>query len=62
MRLSSNFGGEGESRTHIAGFSDRCRDHLGYRPAPLREITAIFYQFTNVMASICSNLGSQFKV
>ena len=25
-------GGEGGSRTHIAGFSDRCRDHLGYRP------------------------------
>jgi hypothetical protein len=25
-------GGEGESRTHIAGFSDRCLDHLGYRP------------------------------
>ena len=25
-------GGEGGNRTHIAGFSDRCRDRLGYRP------------------------------
>ncbi len=24
-------GGAGGSRTHIAGFSDRCLDHLGYR-------------------------------
>lgn len=23
-------GGEGENRTHIVGFSDRCRDQLGY--------------------------------
>ena len=26
------YGGEGGNRTHIAGFSDRCRDRLGYRP------------------------------
>src|SRR3972149_3845873 len=26
------FGGEGGDRTHIAGFSDRCLDQLGYRP------------------------------
>jgi hypothetical protein len=29
-QLEINRGGEGENRTHIAGFSDRCRDQLGY--------------------------------